>query len=465
MRVLFAIAGLLAAGGALLLVLWTSGSERPPSTELATVPGGTDASERLGALDRRIAALEEDRERLERELDLLKSERRTIDAQAVAPAPVFVPEAEHSPEWYLEQYVLSFQNGGRGSEYFRLAVEAFAPSLFVSIRRHVSSASADELLRQRLLEILGDPRFSLDGRAIDVLLAIVRGQPSPALVQTALASLAKIGDERVARALEGVVWSLDPRELQLEAVKIVLGLSGDAVDACVARLLLHAPDDLAKTVLVSMLSGTDLAAVLDAFRFVSRETQPVRLAGANAIGRFHGEEIAAFIDEWLSYERDGDVRAALGRARGEVLSKPAWSAAQAEGPPDVANPANDDPKAWAARSAEMGEQWLELAYDPPLRANAVVVHEASTPGGVVRLIGIDERGARFELWSGVDPTPAGGPFEIRFATTERRLLGVRIVLDTNRRPGWEEIDAVELVGPEGNAWAVRAAASSSYAAR
>jgi hypothetical protein len=35
------------------------------------------------------------------------------------------------------------------------------------------------------------------------------------------------------------------------------------------------------------------------------------------------------------------------------------------------------------------------------------------------------------------------------------------VLDTSR-PGWNEIDAVELVGPDGRAWAVRAVASSNY---
>jgi len=39
---------------------------------------------------------------------------------------------------------------------------------------------------------------------------------------------------------------------------------------------------------------------------------------------------------------------------------------------------------------------------------------------------------------------------------------VRVVLDTHRVNGWNEIDSVELVGPDGRAWATSATASSIY---
>ena len=45
------------------------------------------------------------------------------------------------------------------------------------------------------------------------------------------------------------------------------------------------------------------------------------------------------------------------------------------------------------------------------------------------------------------------------------LLALRVELDTNRSNGWNEIDAVELVGPDGRQWAAHARASSSYADR
>jgi hypothetical protein len=41
---------------------------------------------------------------------------------------------------------------------------------------------------------------------------------------------------------------------------------------------------------------------------------------------------------------------------------------------------------------------------------------------------------------------------------------VRVYLDTAKVPGWNEIDAVELIGRDGTRqWAVSATASSTYA--
>ena len=66
------------------------------------------------------------------------------------------------------------------------------------------------------------------------------------------------------------------------------------------------------------------------------------------------------------------------------------------------------------------------------------------------------------MWTGIDPTAVPSVFEVTFAITNYNVKRVRIVLDTNRTPNWNEIDAVELVGPEGRAWASDASASSSY---
>jgi hypothetical protein len=46
--------------------------------------------------------------------------------------------------------------------------------------------------------------------------------------------------------------------------------------------------------------------------------------------------------------------------------------------------------------------------------------------------------------------------------TPYRVRVLRLTLDTDLRPGWSEIDAVELIGPDGRAWASSATASSSY---
>jgi hypothetical protein len=110
----------------------------------------------------------------------------------------------------------------------------------------------------------------------------------------------------------------------------------------------------------------------------------------------------------------------------------------------------------------MGIQWIELGYAQPMRAHAVRIFEVNSAGAVVRVETVDEAGTRRTVWQGDDPTQAAGTFEVTFPATGYRVAKVRVVLDTDRRPGWNEIDAVELVGPDGRAFAATAAASSIY---
>ena len=56
-------------------------------------------------------------------------------------------------------------------------------------------------------------------------------------------------------------------------------------------------------------------------------------------------------------------------------------------------------------------------------------------------------------------------FEVTFPVTSYRVKRIRVILDTKLRTGWNEIDAVELVGPDGRAWATDAHASSNYGQR
>lgn len=84
------------------------------------------------------------------------------------------------------------------------------------------------------------------------------------------------------------------------------------------------------------------------------------------------------------------------------------------------------------------------------------------PGAFTSILALDEKEEAHELWSGVEASAAPGVFEVQFATTAFRVRKLYLTLDTNRRPGWSEIDAVELVGPQGRAWASSARASSSY---
>ena len=67
-------------------------------------------------------------------------------------------------------------------------------------------------------------------------------------------------------------------------------------------------------------------------------------------------------------------------------------------------------------------------------------------------------------WPTSEPDAGGGsPRVLTWPTTAMPVRSLRLVLDTDRTPGWNEIDAVELLGPAGGQWATRATASSTFA--
>ena len=103
---------------------------------------------------------------------------------------------------------------------------------------------------------------------------------------------------------------------------------------------------------------------------------------------------------------------------------------------------------------------------PPFIAHQVRIHETHNPGAVVELILKDEDGQEI-VRIPVVATARTAPewLEVSFEATTVPVRSVRVILDTSRVSGWNEIDAVELVGPTHRAWAEAARASSFYYAR
>jgi hypothetical protein len=385
-----------------------------------------------------------------------------------APSPSRVPNktpgppASPSARWYLEQYVASFQNGGTGTEWFRLAVDAYALELLDDICGVVSDPTARSALRTKLAEMLAGQRFRGNGRAIDALMALVRLHDSEGLSKVGLEALALIGTTDTGLALESLVWSLPSGGLQQRAFGVIARLTGAHANQAVLRLLQAAPNEATRIILIKLLDQQDLDGALEAFRWLSAQAQPVRLKAANKIDNYRSEALRAFVAEWLGFERDEEVRKALGAATQKMQQSGNWSAKKAIGPPDVDDPTRDHPNAWASREADMGEQWLELTYPQAMRASQMRIFEVAAAGAVTSVILIEPSGTQHIVWTGIDPTAVPSIFEVTFAITNYNVKRVRIVLDTNRTPNWNEIDAVELVGPEGRAWASDASASSSY---
>jgi hypothetical protein len=72
-------------------------------------------------------------------------------------------------------------------------------------------------------------------------------------------------------------------------------------------------------------------------------------------------------------------------------------------------------------------------------------------------------GSEKTIWEGTEDTDTGIVERAVKVPKGIRSDQIRIELDTSRVPGWNEIDAVELVGTDGSRqWATESTASSYY---
>jgi hypothetical protein len=139
------------------------------------------------------------------------------------------------------------------------------------------------------------------------------------------------------------------------------------------------------------------------------------------------------------------------------------------GPEQVVGHANTDragdiSTAWASRQPDGSEEWLHVNYDRPVDISEIRVRETYNPGAISKITALLPNGQEVTVWEGTEP-PATAPVDTAFAPQTRvQANSVKIYMDTSRVPGWNEIDAVELIGSDGTRqWATSATASSTYA--
>lgn len=133
---------------------------------------------------------------------------------------------------------------------------------------------------------------------------------------------------------------------------------------------------------------------------------------------------------------------------GDAVDLASYSAWQATGAPNVER-YSDDGRSWAAKDADKGIEWLEVGFAKPVHAEAIRIRQTYAPGAIIKVELIDEGGAKQAVFDGMDSPPANGEitwFERTFEKTSATIAKARITLATNSVPGWNEIDAVQLVG-------------------
>lgn len=144
-----------------------------------------------------------------------------------------------------------------------------------------------------------------------------------------------------------------------------------------------------------------------------------------------------------------------------------YGATQACGPAD--SPLGSDvATAWATQLADANGEWLELTFAQAAVPAKLRVHENLSPGAVSRVTVFTADGTEVEAWRRKGPAPRmkGGIANIILSVAPPAPFPtrrVKLYLDSAGVPGWNEIDAVELIDDGGNAqWASGAAASSVW---
>lgn len=124
-----------------------------------------------------------------------------------------------------------------------------------------------------------------------------------------------------------------------------------------------------------------------------------------------------------------------------------WSANQATGAPNV-DQYGDNGAAWTSKTPDGGIEWLDLKYPKPVHATEVRVRESCGSGTVIKVEVFDELGAAHAVWQGNDPTTELNYLMVKFPKTTFKTDRVKVTLATNVVNGWNEIDAVQLVGSD-----------------
>jgi len=150
---------------------------------------------------------------------------------------------------------------------------------------------------------------------------------------------------------------------------------------------------------------------------------------------------------------DGTASSSFGSPEGDTRGD--WAPFDATGNPDVTECA-DNANAWAPEDESNGWQWLELYYNKPVFVSRVNIRETFNAGAIVK-IELKDNENYFVVWEGIDDRrtkDCPGYFSKEVIVSEENMTytmtpfktdTVKITLDT-RESGWNEIDAVELVG-------------------
>ena len=190
------------------------------------------------------------------------------------------------------------------------------------------------------------------------------------------------------------------------------------------------------------------------------------------------KEVAEMRDTIAQFQQGAATRRSLGTAlgggliqnlvldgNGQPLAGRSWGQEQVLGEPNTKR-LGDIPTAWAPKQQDAGEEWLHIDFDKAVALSEINVHETHNPGAISKVAAVLPDGSEEVIWEGsFENEIATGVIERAFQVDgDITADSVKIYMDTTRVSGWNEIDAVEIVGADNSRqWASDARASSTYA--
>lgn len=125
-----------------------------------------------------------------------------------------------------------------------------------------------------------------------------------------------------------------------------------------------------------------------------------------------------------------------------------WSAQQVTGAADTVV-AGDEVTAWAALNADAQQETLRLTFAQAVIPTAIEIYETYNPGAVSMIEVLDPNtDAWVVVWEGVADTIGEemAVFSPALSAVDFAVSQVRLTIDEPAVPGWNEIDAVKLIG-------------------
>ena len=154
--------------------------------------------------------------------------------------------------------------------------------------------------------------------------------------------------------------------------------------------------------------------------------------------------VLAFIISNISFAQTVDWASEVIEFSSE-LSPYQYGSVQVLGKPNVPLTGGDNPNAWSPRRSDK-IQFIKVGFENPKRIQQIAIHESFNPASVYQVFTYDENDNEYLMFTlSPRPIPIGARMtNIFFDMTEHEVHAIKVVIDGEKVPGENSIDAIGM---------------------